>query len=141
MKKYLFILFILFAAFICACSVSRETSQIEQEYTIDRDQSWFSNYTVSDGQVIIECHLCLNNQSGENKSVCLMGDFSEDEKAGLLKEKNLIATHKSASDQLLFELLPGENVFDVLFVGSWGGNDQKANRLLPEIVVVPICYA
>ena len=138
MKKPLFLLCIVFMIFICACSASKDTTRMEQEFTIDRDRSWFSDFTVSDGKVIIECHICLYNQSDEIRSICLIGDFSEDEKVGLLKEKRLIATHKSSSDQLQFELMPGENDFDVLFVGSSGDNNQKTNRLLPEISVIPV---
>lgn len=70
--------------------------------------------------------------------VCLIGDFSEDQKSGFIKENKLIAQQKQAPGQIQFELMPGENEFDILFVGTSAGYDQKANRLLPAIEMIPI---
>ena len=58
-----------------------------------------------------------------------------------VKENKLIAQQEQIPGQIQFELIPGENEFDVLFVGTSADSDQKANRLLPAIEIIPINHA
>ena len=133
-----FLCLVLISVLLSSCSQNGSKAHSPQAYAVDRDQSWFDDFSVSDGTVRMECHVCVLNQTSETMDVCLIGDFSEDQKIGFIKENKLIAQQKQAPGQIQFELMPGENEFDILFVGTSAGYDQKANRLLPAIEMIPI---
>ena len=136
-----FLCLVLISVLLSSCSQNGSKAHSPQAYAVDRDQSWFDDFSVSDGTVRMECHVCILNQTSETKNACLTGDFSEDQKNGFIKENKLIAQQEQIPGQIQFELIPGENEFDVLFVGTSADSDQKANRLLPAIEIIPINHA
>ena len=140
-KSCVFLCLILIAVILCACSQNGNKVHPPEDLAVDQDRSWFDDFAITDGTVRIACHVCILNQTNETKNICLTGDFSEDQKNGFIKENKLIAQQKQIPGQIQFELIPGENEFDVLFVGTPAGSDQKANRLLPAIEIIPINHA
>lgn len=137
-KRCVLLCLILIAIVLSACSQNGNKTYLSQDLVVDQNRSWFDDYSISDGTVRMECHVCVLNQTSETMDVCLIGDFSEDQKSGFIKENKLIAQQEQAPGQIQFELMPGENEFDILFVGTSAGYDQKANRLLPAIEMIPI---
>ena len=136
-----FLCLVLISVLLSSCSQNGSKAHSPQAYAVDLDQSWFNVFSISDGTVRIKCHVCILNQTSETKNACLTGDFSEDQKNGFIKENKLIAQQEQIPGQIQFELIPGENEFDVLFVGTSADSDQKANRLLPAIEIIPINHA
>ena len=136
-----FLCLVLISVLLSSCSQNGSKAHSPQAYAVDLDQSWFNDFSISDGTVRMECHVCILNQTSETKNACLTGDFSEDQKNGFIKENKLIAQQEQIPGQIQFELIPGENEFDVLFVGTSADSDQKANRLLPAIEIIPINHA
>ena len=130
-KSCVLLCLILIAVVLCSCSKNRNDVSPPQDLVVAQDRSWFDDFAITGETVRIACHVCIVNQSNETKNVCLTGDFSKDQKNGFIKEKKLIAQQEQIPGQIQFELMPGENEFDVLFVGTSAGSDQKANRLLP----------
>ena len=140
-KSCVLLCLILIAVVLCSCSKNGNEAPPPQDLVVDQDRSWFDDFAITGGTVRIACHVCIVNQSNETKNVCLTGDFSKDQKNGFIKENKLIAQQKQIPGQIQFELMPGENEFDVLFVGTAAGSDQKANRLLPTIEIIPLNHA
>ena len=140
-KRCVLLCLILIAVVLSSCSQNVNNAYPSQDLVVDQNRSWFDDFVISDGTVRIKCHVYILNQTSETKNACLTGDFSEDQKNGFIKENKLIAQQEQIPGQIQFELIPGENEFDVLFVGTSADSDQKANRLLPAIEIIPINHA
>ena len=140
-KRCVLLCLILIAVVLSSCSQNVNKAYPSQDLVVDQNRSWFDDFVISDGTVRIKCHVCILNQTSVTKNACLTGDFSEDQKNGFIKENKLIAQQEQIPGQIQFELIPGENEFDVLFVGTSADSDQKANRLLPAIEIIPINHA
>lgn len=126
---------LLFTFFVCSCSNKGQNMQGTTLF-VDEDCSWFCDFSVSENYVQFKCHLCLVNQTDEMQTVYLLGNFKEDVKGGLVFEENILASSQDDPSDSKFLLLPGANTFDVVFVGTYGGTHQKANRLLPSISII-----
>lgn len=63
--------------------------------------------------------------------------FSEDKHCSLLKESTLTG-YSVQNNTDCFILSEGKNNIDVVFIGEYGGNNQKANRLLPDILITEV---
>ena len=140
-KRCVLLCLILIAVVLSSCSQNVNKAYPSQDLVVDQNRSWFDDFVISDGTVRIKSHVCILNQASVTKNAYLTGDFSEDQKSGFIKENKLIAQQKQIPGQIQFELIPGENEFDVLFVGTSADSDQKANRLLPAIEIIPINHA
>lgn len=100
---------------------------------IDPDESYFMDFWVEDEKAYIECELTI--ESKMEYYVSIEGSLPLDEGI-LLKDRTLYAYDKeTGSDK--FKLMRGTNKFTVVFVGEYGGTYQKANRLLPNITILP----
>lgn len=99
------------------------------------EQSYFLDFTVEGETVEFRCHLCIQNELPNPQKVSLTGHFSEDMEARLIQEESLLASDLEVSESTTFLLQPGINTLDVVFTGTFGGNHQKQDRLLPEISI------
>ncbi|MBE6933130.1 MAG: hypothetical protein E7464_07115 [Ruminococcaceae bacterium] len=99
------------------------------------EQSCFLDFTVDGETVEFRCHLCIQNELSNPQKVSLTGHFSEDMEAGLIQEESLLASDPEVPESTTFLLQPGLNTLDVVFTGTFGGNHQKQDRLLPEISI------
>lgn len=126
---------IIFALFYHSCT-NQSQDMHESALFIDKNGSWFCDFSVSGNRVQFRCHLCLVNETNETQIVYVLGNFDEDVKGKLVLEENILASHQEEPDNAKFSLRPGMNVFDVVFVGTYGGTQQKSDRLLPDIAII-----
>lgn len=112
-------------------------SKHQDKISIVANNSYFSDFCIKqENTVEIYCRISIKSTYNIQKTVNIVGKFTDDVNSGLLKEEKLIAYNTETYLQN-FELQPNEIAsFDVVFIGSYGGNSKKKNRLLPEIEVV-----
>lgn len=135
-RHYCGILLIAMLVLILNGCTSKEYSKgIESVLYVKSEYSYFSDFYIIDEKVIFRCHVCIENETGEEQTVSLIGGFDEDVQGGLVEEEYIIGTHIKNRDNTGFILLPGSNTIDVDFVGTYAGIPQKQNRLLPEIII------
>lgn len=131
-KKLLFVLLVALCAVLCACTVQHADSEPE----IDPDNSYFLDFTVEGETVVIRGHYVIWNRTDRARTVQLRGDFAKDKVLGLVKESTLLAADAETGDTA-FALAPGKTELDVVFIGTFAGTEQKADRLLPETDILP----
>ena len=117
---------------LCSC-VSRSD---DLDVVIDYSNSYFLHYEIEEGKVFIKCHYVVVNNLNSTCSVQLCGNFEKDQQLGLIIEGKLFAKNSIENDITYFEISPGKNEIDVVFVGTFGGTEKKANRLLPDTVLI-----
>ena len=103
---------------------------------IEKELSYYKDFAVEGDEVRIYCNVSVSNDTGELKTVRLLGQFPEDMENGLLTESELVAEHVELPGATTFVVPVGRTVYDIVFVGHKGTGDQKADRLLPEILIV-----
>jgi hypothetical protein len=119
------------------------------------NDSHFNGYIVKDGFVYMYCTVAIVNNSSENTEFYLVGDFTDDNTRGLVKEKYIkgkeykitYAMYDELSGETTSEseLISSNNylklnanskrIFNVVFIGEFNGNDTKANRDLPNLSI------
>ena len=101
---------------------------------LDEALSYFDSYTIEDDVVSIKCALRLNN-SGEACRVRIKGFFPND--VGKLLTDSPLDGYPvdSHAEDCVFNIQRGTSTVFVVFRGSYAGSPQKADRLLPEIVI------
>ena len=118
--------------YLSSCSVNDAHSKENQDIVFDRDYTYFSDYYITDGTVEFVCHYVIINQTNSVCTVQLIGSFEEDHARGLIKEEQLLAEDLEEGNTT-FELLPGTNSLDVVYIGTFSGTtNMKASRLLPK---------
>ncbi|MBR1757708.1 MAG: hypothetical protein IJ744_03130 [Lachnospiraceae bacterium] len=125
---------ILFFCIICAsgCYIGDTDSQL----VLNKEKSFFSDYSIEDGKVYYYCYLIIDNKSNNSCRASIVGDFLKDQDSGLLKERYLTAVEdKRNIKQSLFLLEPGENVLEIVFIGTNGKSIVRNDRLLPPITI------
>lgn len=127
------------------CSGCKTQSSVSAENTIDticaddvyvdQENSWFSDFHIEADKVYITCHIELCNKSNA-RTVRLYGVFSDDVDT-LVTESVLpgFITDDFDSNDNSFLLAPGEQAYDVTFIGTFAGTGQKNDRLLPQILI------
>lgn len=97
------------------------------------EKSYFSDFYVKDNMVYIECYLKILNTFDNKKSIQFRAIMNEDFYNGLLKQKELHVLDEN-HQEIYFEIdAHSEKMFEVIFVGEYGGNNEKLDRLLPNI--------
>ena len=106
------------------------------DIVLDEEGSYFDNFFVLEGKVYFHCTLVLQNNTDQDITVKIRGDFQKDFASGLLTEAKLMALSGNQEDS--FVLAPGENELKVVFIGDHGGYSIKQDRLLPEIEILRV---
>ena len=133
-KNKLFSKIIFFVIVCCGIFSMNAYSCKSNDVKIDYDKSFFNNFKVIEDKVYINCYIVIFNNSSEEKIIKIKGDFSEDAKNGLVKESELCGyTIENVSESI--KLKPGENKLNIVFIGVFGGNYKKNNRLLPQMTI------
>lgn len=114
----------------CFCFIA---CRPEQRVLLVQEESFFSDYEIKDGRVILTCYLTFYNPYSSEVKVNVYGDFSKDVENGLLKSSELIG-HCDGEEILV--LSPEKTSIYVTFIGDYGGVPQKHNRELPDIEVI-----
>lgn len=138
MKTYRMLALALLLAFLSACGGTVRTAET---LTLDKTDSWFSDYERRDGQVRFTCELSLENSAGKLLSGCLQACFPQDTGDLVLEDRLVGVTETQTGTELagelptasVLELPPGRTKLRVTFIGSWAGGEQKQDRLLPEL--------
>lgn len=118
---------------LCLLIIYRQIDK-ENIYVV-YDKSFFSDYKIENNKVFINCELFIYNNFNKEQVIELIAFDNEDVNFGLLKSSKLIG-YIQGTDNHKFLLNEGENYFKVSFIGEFGGNDKKINRLLPSKIVV-----
>lgn len=118
MKKYIAALLLISLVGVFGACVNDSINIVEEE-------SFYSDFYVENDVVYINCTLTV--EATKDQSVCFVGDFADEAEIGLLKEKSLETTS--------FNIQKGKQTIDVTFIGSFGGNNKKADRKLPDISI------
>lgn len=130
------LIFILLIA-LCSCTSRSENSDSEKpDIVINDKESFFSDFEVEDGKVMIKCYYVIYNNTDTTYYIQLRGNFEDDQKLGLLKEPQLYARINIEDDDTYLEISPGENKLDVVYVGTFAGTERKTNRLLPDTDII-----
>ena len=102
------------------------------------EESYFRDFRIEGDSVVFSCRLVLFNPQDSEIPVEIVGDFSPDAEAGLVREDALKAVSPDDETVSRFVLPPGRTELDVVFIGTHGSGDVRQDRLLPEIELVPV---
>lgn len=97
--------------------------------TLNRENSYYGDYEIDQGNVNLWYYFELNNSTQYNQNVKITISLPEDKKGGLISEENL-------AQNIVVE--PGIAVYKVIFTSSFSGTKEKQNRLLPDQIRVEI---
>lgn len=97
----------------------------------------FSDFWADGDKAYIKCNLCIANKSDEAKTVNISAESAEDVIVGLLKDKSLIAYDENLETTDIV-ISPGTDFYTVVFVGEFGGDLRKADRLPPNDIHVTV---
>lgn len=100
--------------------------------------SYFSNFTVFDGKVFINCELVIKNVNSEDKIFKLNATMKDDVTTGLLVNENLEGFDSEYIEKEFKIDKKTTSSFLVVFIGDFGGTNTKHNRNLPEITIIEV---
>ena len=134
-KRQVFLLAVLVLVSVSLLAVLI-TSQHSKDpvYYIPRssEESFFNGFYIRDGKVYFDCYVTFVNRSSQEKSFTVWAVSPQDQKSGLLLNEKMKLNNMVPS----LTLCANETrQFHLIFVGEHGDNNQKVNRLLPEIVL------
>lgn len=137
--KYLGIIVLAIAIAIMIWILGHQTNP-NQPVAIVKDRSFFSEFEVdmTKEKVTIICYLTFENKDNRKHTFSISADFLQDKENGLLCERTLIGEHMEC-ETTEFNIQE-HSVFScyIQFVGSYGGNNRKKNRELPDIYITMI---
>lgn len=114
---------------VCCCFIA---CRPEQRVLLVQEESFFSDYEIQGGSVVLTYYLTFYNPYSSEVKVNVYGDFSKDVETGLLKDSELIGFYDGEE---IIVLSSGETSIYVTFIGDYDGVPQKFNRNLPDIDV------
>lgn len=99
------------------------------------DESTFSDFYIENNVVGVHCIVTLYNSYSSDMKVGLTAFMQKDVESGLLKEARLPGINRDDSLSYFILKANSTSTFHVVFTGKYNGNNQKADRMLPEIVI------
>lgn len=102
------------------------------------DESHLIDFNVIDNKVHINCCITLENNTLEEKIIKLSSVDKDDVDIGLLKDSHLYAIDENGNEFTGNISPKTKSKYNVTFVGEYGGNMQKSNRLVPGKISVEI---
>jgi hypothetical protein len=140
--KRIAVMFIILSLLLFFACKHENIEELEADHmaTVEfvEEGSFFDDFTIKDNQVELWCNICVNNKTKNQQIIRIQGDFFEDWKSGLLKER-IIDAQAPLSGETQFVIPPGESRIHLVFCGTYGEGDiQKQNRLLPQIIISQI---
>ncbi len=127
---------ILLVALMLISGCSHTEHDIVSSIHIDEDNSDYNEFSVNDEKVYIRCSLTVTNTSPDVIEFSISGDFSEDKEGGLLTDDILYAYDLDLESNIFKIDNDQTKTFDVYFVGGYGGQFHKKDRLLPENIKI-----
>ena len=102
------------------------------------NSSWFDDVQDDDTWVYYKAHVCLKNDSAEQKHLLLIADFEDEYNYGIVTQKKAVGTYIGHYDleimpdcqlSLLIQFKLPKNPF-------YTGQALKMDRLLPEMEII-----
>lgn len=135
MKKFLILNLVLqFILINCVACRDRNTESVLMDYK----NSSFRHFYVEDNTVHIVCTLTFQNIDKRDLKFCVTGYSEEDVNCGLLSDPTLSVLNMETNDEFFYLPAGTTKQFDVEFYGKYGGELQKANRLLPNVIEIKV---
>ena len=135
MKKQMVIVLALIVTFLMfGCNKNNNAHNF---ILLDETASFFSDFEVVNDNVYIYCTIVLTNSTSNDSSFKVKGYFEDDVKGHLLLESELYAYDEER--ETTFSLHANETkMFEICFIGKFGGRGIKKDRLLPEIEIIDV---
>ena len=98
---------------------------------LDRDNSYLSGFEIVDDDVYITCNLRITNESSESVSFTIDARAAAKDIGQLLSDGSLTVVNDEDESQVFEIAADSSEMFTVVFRGSKGPTDAKADRKLP----------
>lgn len=137
-KGTIILLIVAFVVFAVLVSSYDKTELSEVAIKLVEENSYFSDFEINQEskKVIINCYLTFSNNTKEEECFEVTANFKSDEERGLLRQGKLEGVIRETGEGT-FCLAAGETKGSyVQFVGEYGGRPKKANRNLPEEIII-----
>jgi len=137
MRKFL-IIAVLFL-FLTGCTHGTKTADL---LFYDREKSaYVFDFEVKENEAFVPCEIFVTNNTSGELTFSMEGDFNEDYKNHLVSTRYVTACLKADPHDSYsldtkgnqFTIAGNETkVYDVIFIGVYGGNNQKMDREPPH---------
>ena len=99
-----------------------------------KNESWFSDFEIQNGETLIYCELTLKNNSNAPTTFSVKGVFDKDYESGLVSDK-VVTGYFEDSGETSITLGPQEKVSNkrIVFKSKNNGCEIKQDRELPEL--------
>lgn len=98
---------------------------------LDRDNSYLSGFEIVDDDVYITCNLRITNESSESVRFTIDARAAAEDIGQLLSDGSLTVVNDEDESQVFEIAANSSEMFTVVFRGSKGSTDAKADRKLP----------
>ena len=140
MKKIFYILLsmliivcvISIAAFLCIENLSLSQEDLE---ILTKQNSGIKNFYIENEKVYIVTGITIKNNTDDDKKFLVIAESLEDYESDLITTPVLQGYDESLSTKEFFINGNETKIFNVIFVGTHGTNNQKADRLIPKLSV------
>lgn len=112
------------------------SQQEDLDVVVNYERSFLNCYYEENGTVHIICTIDLKNVSNQDIRFRVRGYSPEDVDGGLLKTSSLIGINTKTNDEYFLIKADECTIFMIDFRGEYGGNLQKADRLIPEVTIL-----
>lgn len=139
MKKIVIVLLVVIVLCSSACYVrNMKLEEESDEIFVASEGSWFSSFEVVGERVNFYCRIRIRNTTNEAQEISVFGNFAEDVAGGLVKEAIILGCDSKDPSITTFTIPPGDVDIQIVFSGTFAGNMQKQNRLLPELEIIKL---
>ena len=110
----------------------------KNQIIIVKSKSWFIDYEVNGDQVLIKCYITIKNTYKEEKKIRVFAKLPDEVVIGLLKNETVYVFDDNLVEKNY--ILPPQSInsFQVVFVGEYGGVNQKKDKYLPNLFIEEI---
>ena len=147
MLKRLFIIFCVVAVIITMLLlIGCRAEEDDLTYNVKKS-SMTGDFRITEGWVVIECGICVKNNTDKSLFFKMSGDFKKDCENKLLTDRYLTAINNEEESLFpprffsknenneIFTILPNETkTYAVVFMGSNNGGEEKNDRLPPPTI-------
>ena len=110
---------------------------------VDMDRSIFYDFSVSGGNVYLNCRLYIENTFDEQVAVSISGYSQEDNaqqavSSGLLADGNIIAVDDNGQESAVVIEANWTGYVDVVFCGEQGSSEMKTDRNVPDCIYLDL---
>lgn len=119
---------------MCGCK-GLSSDKNAQDIGLTIANASLDDFAIENAFVVFECQLDVKNSANAEKKFEIVGNFSEDQKSGLIIEKELIAVDPETASTAFRLDASSEKHITIRFVGTYAENPVKENRNPPELSI------